>query len=117
MTTSESGCEAPVLDINRAAFRIKELEHRTGIALETLSLRRVTHRQITSRRIQLPETRLIQYDCGKLQTLHQLISQKLKPKGIFLEKQNWNLSVKMESKMFSKNQSKIFSKIKNFLKK
>jgi hypothetical protein len=69
------------LDINRAAFIIKEVEQRQLISTLTINLRQITHSQLTNRRIQLPETRLIQYDCGKLQTLHHLISVKLKPKG------------------------------------
>ena len=70
-----------MLDINRAAFRIKEAEQRDSIRRQTSALRELSHGQMISRRVQLPETRLVQYDCGKLQTLHHLIYEKLKPKG------------------------------------
>ena len=46
----------------------------------TSKLRGENHETLTSRRLQFPETRLIQYDCGKLQVLYNLIF-KLKPDG------------------------------------
>ncbi|CBY21921.1 unnamed protein product [Oikopleura dioica] len=51
------------------------------ISESTKSIRQKTHDEDLARRVQLPETRLIQYDCGKLQTLHDLIYQKLRPNG------------------------------------
>ena len=64
-------------------YHIRESEISGDISESTKLIREKTHDEDLARRVQLPETRLIQYDCGKLQTLHDLIYQKLKPNGKF----------------------------------
>ena len=70
----------PILDINHALFRLRENEVHSKFKSLTTRLRHKFHSHLTNRRLQFPETRLIQYDCGKLQVLHDLIG-KLKPDG------------------------------------
>ena len=70
----------PILDINHALFRLRENEIHAKFKRSTIKLRHTWHHALTSRRLQFPETRLIQYDCGKLQVLYDLIF-KLKPDG------------------------------------
>ena len=70
----------PILDINHALFRLRENEVHSKFKSMTTRLRHQFHPHLTNRRLQFPETRLIQYDCGKLQVLHDLIG-KLKPDG------------------------------------
>ena len=73
--------KVPILDVSSPMYHIREREMSKNIADNTISIRIKTHAEELARRVQLPETRLIQYDCGKLQTLYNLINQKLKPNG------------------------------------
>ena len=85
------------MDVSSPMYHIRESEISRDISESTKSIRQKTHDEDLARRVQLPETRLIQYDCGKLQTLHDLIYQKLRPNGnyyrinrIFYCIPNWN---------------------------
>ncbi|CBY40778.1 unnamed protein product, partial [Oikopleura dioica] len=78
---STAEAPVPVLDVSSPMYHIRESEISRDISESTKSIRQKTHDEDLARRVQLPETRLIQYDCGKLQTLHDLIYQKLRPNG------------------------------------